>query len=157
MAIELTSGTGGRFRVLDEGNYTFYIYDVVFKEDFGHLQIKYVTQDGNTTIEFLRLLKEDGSNNDWARDVFSDTAHAALGDDVERVETPAELIGHYINATVKHNVIDSKDKPGETKTFVNLVDKTQSDGFDGEPSAKCLAIIKKAENKNVDLGDLLDD
>lgn len=156
MAIELTSGTKGRFKILDEGNYTFYIYDVEYNEDFGKLKIKYITQEGDTVIEFLRLLKEDGSTNDLHRDFYSDTAHAALGDDVKRADPP-ELIGHYINADIVHKVVDSKDKPGETMTFVNFDNKTQSDGFDGEPSEKCLAIIKKAESKNVDLGDLLDD
>lgn len=124
--IGLTEG----FTLIPEGTHIFQITDVKYKEDFGKLEVYMQTQSGSKHIERFSLLKSDGSPNEGAYNAFSYFAKTAL-DNYELTEIDhTDLIGHFIECDVEHDVQENKRKPGQTITFVRLTDKRQSNGWD---------------------------
>lgn len=125
--IGLTSG----FTLVPEGTHIFKIVDVVYKEDFGRLEVVMETEDGLKHTERYSLLKADGSVNTRAYNAFSFFAKTAMQDFGLREIDHTDLIGHYIECDVTHDVVENRNKPGETVTFARLGDKRQSDGWGG--------------------------
>lgn len=124
--IPLTNG----FSLIPEGTHIFKITGVEYKEAFGKLNISMVTKEGSKHVERYSLLKADGSPNDGAYNAFSYFAKVALQDyDVEEID-PEELIGHFIECDVEHDVQENKNKPGKTITFIRLSEKRESDGWE---------------------------
>lgn len=162
--ISMTSG----FVLCPEGNHIFRIYDVIYKEEFGKLEIKMVTADGITHTERFNLLTAVGTPNDKAYNAFSFFAKTALNDfSVEDIDH-TDIINHYIGATVVHNEQPSKDDPTKTVKFANLTDKWVAFEFDKTPVAKALTLgnevkeepkqkpqPKPTESKGLDLDSLL--
>lgn len=126
--ITLSSG----FTLLPEGEHTFIITEVEYKEDFGKLTLKLRTADGSRHNENFNLLKSDGSPNEGAINAFSYLAKVAMNDFSLTEIDHNDLIGKYFGAMVVHNVVPARDKPDETITFVNLTEKFAAEPFEYE-------------------------
>lgn len=124
--IGLTEG----FSLIPEGTHVFKITDVKYKEEFGKLEVTMQTQGGSKHIERFSLLKTDGSPNEGAYNAFSYFAKTALKDFELTEIDHTDLIGHFIECDIEHDVQPNKNKPGQTVTFVRLADKRPSDGWD---------------------------
>lgn len=147
--IGLTEG----FTLIPEGTHVFQITDVKYKEDFGKLEIYMQTQNGSKHIERFSLLKSDGSPNEGAYNAFSYFAKTALGNfDLTEIDH-TDLIGHFIECDVEHDVQENKKKPGQSITFVRLADKRPSEGWSGSgntvatPSTKTSPAASQAAQK----------
>lgn len=124
--IGLTEG----FTLIPEGTHVFKITDVKYKEDFGKLEITMQTQGGYKHIERFSLLKSDGSPNEGAYNAFSYFAKTTMRNFELNEIDHTDLIGHFIECDVEHDVQPNKNKPDKTVTFVRLVDKRPSDGWE---------------------------
>lgn len=124
--IKLTSG----FTLIPEGTHDFKIVDVVYKEEFGKLEISMKTKNGCKHTERFSLLKSNGSPNEGAYNAFSFFAKTALQNfDLEDID-PAELKGRFITCEVVHDTVENRNKPGETITFAHLGNKSPCDGWE---------------------------
>ena len=124
--IGLTEG----FTLIPEGTHVFKITDVKYKEDFGKLEVAMQTQSGAKHIERFSLLKSDGTPNEGAYNAFSYFAKTALQNyDLSEIDH-TDLIGHFIECDVEHDVQPNKNKSGKTVTFARLADKRFSDGWE---------------------------
>lgn len=122
----------GGFTPIPEGVHVFKITAVEYKKDFGKLLVTMETKTGKRHIERYSLLDGKGSPNPAAMNAFSYFAKTAMNDyDLEEIDEE-ELVGHYIQATVEHKVVESNKTPGKMLTFVQLGDKEPADGFEGE-------------------------
>lgn len=155
--ITLTNG----FSIIPEGEYIFCVYGVEYDPEFGKLQIKLVTADGQTHIERYSLMKQDGTPNETAYSIFSYLAKTIMNDfSLEDVD-PDDLVGKYLKAEIKHTELPSKKDPTKTSTFANLGDKSPADGFDKEPNARCMKVLNidhvesEAMKSGLDLDSLL--
>ena len=144
--IQLTSG----FTVCPEGEHIFRIYKVEYNQDFGKLNIYLVNAQGITHVERFSLINVSGEPNERAYNAFSYFAKTALKDSTVTAIDPNNLVNHYIKAKVVHTVLPSTTKPGETRTFANLSDKWQADGFDTTPVAKALTLGTEQEQTKVE-------
>ena len=123
-------GLSDGFSVIPEGTHVFQITAVNYKEAFGKMEISMQTQNGSKHIERFSLLKSNGEPNEGAMNAFSYFAKAALND-FDRTEIDdQELVGHFIECDVEHDVQPNKNHPDKTITFVRLADKRPSDGWD---------------------------
>lgn len=107
------------FSLIPEGDYTFKVTDVEYKEDFGKLEVHMTEQGGRKHIERYSLLKGNGELNEGAQRAFSFFAKTALNNfNVEEID-PDDLIGCYVSAEVEHVESDTiSEKTGEP--FVNV-------------------------------------
>lgn len=138
--IGLTEG----FTLIPEGTHVFQITDVKYKEDFGKLEVYMQTQTGSKHIERFSLLKSDGSPNVSAYNAFSYFAKTALGNfDLTEIDH-TDLIGHFIECDVEHDVQENKKKPGQNITFVRLADKRPSEGWGGSGNTVATPTTKTA-------------
>lgn len=134
--IPMTSG----FVLIPEGTYVFRIYDVSYDEEFGKIEIKLVTAQGQTHTERFTIKDQNDEYNEKALNAFSYFAKTALNDfDVEDVD-PEELIDCYIRAEVVHSEVASNKDAKKKLTFANLGDKEPADGFDEEPCERALTL-----------------
>ena len=125
--IGLTEG----FTLIPEGTHVFQITDVKYKEDFG-----------NKHIERFSLLKSDGSPNEGAYNAFSYFAKTALDNfDLTEIDH-TDLIGHFIECDVEHDIQENKKKPGQNITFVRLADKRPSEGWGGSNNTVATSAAK---------------
>lgn len=142
--IKLTSG----FTLIPEGTHVFKITDAQYDEEFGKLEVHMQTRKGQKHIERYTLTRDDGTINEGAYNAFSYLAKVALQNfDVDEID-PVELIGHYIECDVEHEVVENRKKPGQTSTFIRLREKRESDGWGDAPAAA-------APKSGVDLAALL--
>ena len=125
--IGLTAG----FTLIPEGTHVFQITEVKYKEDFGKLEIYMLTQNGSKHIERFSLLKPEGSPNEGADNAFSYFAKSVFFLFVLTEIDHTDLIGHFIECDVEHDVQENKKKPGQSITFVRLADKRPSEGWGG--------------------------
>lgn len=148
----------GTFALIPEGTHVFKITKVVHKKDFGKVEITMETKEGLKHVERYSLMSSDGSNNDVALRIFSYTARCAMNNPALKEIDSDELVGHYIQADVEHDVQPNKNDPSKTVTFLKLNNKKPSNGFGDEeiPMPKTSA-EKKAEavKAKVDLKALL--
>lgn len=134
--IPMTSG----FVLIPEGEYVFRIYDAIYDEDFGKIEVKMVNAQGMTHTERFSIKDKDDQFNEKALNAFSYFAKTAMNDfSLEDVD-PEELIDHYIRAEVVHTEVPSNKDPNKTVTFANLGDKAPADGFDEEPCKRALTL-----------------
>lgn len=142
--IPMTSG----FVLIPEGTYVFRIYDVTYDEEFGKIEIKLVTAQGQTHTERFTIKDQNDEFNEKALNAFSYFAKTALNDfDVEDVD-PEELIDCYIRAEVVHSEVASNKDAKKKLTFVNLGDKEPADGFDEEPCERALTLSRNNAAKS---------
>lgn len=144
------------FTLIPEGIHIFQITDVVYKEEFGKLEVKMKTAKGQSHTERFNLMKSDGSVNEGAINAFSYFARTALNDYTLTEIDHQDLVGCFIKCTVEHDMLPSNKDPNKTVTFVRLADKSPADGFDEDvaPSKKTEAAPKKASGA-IDLDALL--
>lgn len=121
------------FTLIPEGEHVFKIVDVIYKEQFGKLEIKMETKDKLKHTERYNLLDKNGKWSEPAQNAFSYFARIALDDNPAEID-PADLVGHYIKCEVVHDVQPRQDDPSKTITFARLDKKEKATGFDGEES-----------------------
>lgn len=139
------------FTPISEGTHIFKITKAEYNPDFGKLVFTMVTKDGKKHLERFGLLKADGGTNDGAYRALSYFIRIALNNnDIDEVD-PEQLVGHYLECDVTHDVVENKNKPGETITFTRLGDKRPCNGWGEETAAPA-----KTENKTFDLAAILD-
>ena len=155
--IGLTSG----FEPVPEGSHVFKVVGVDYKEAYGKLEITLQTVKGKKHTERYSLLKDNGEPNEGALNAFSFMAKTVLNNfDLEEID-PEEMIGHYVRCTVEHNKVESRNKPGQFLTFVQLSDKEPADGFDEEePFVEVnddseIPFEEKPKKKSFNLDDIL--
>ena len=142
--IKIPQGAG--FSIIPEGRYIFRIYQVEYDPEFGKMEIKMVTADGQTASERYRFLNKGGEVVEGALNAFAYFAHTAMHDfDLEEIDHE-ELVGKYIGAEVTHTEVPSTKDPSKMVTFVNLGEKWQEDGFDKEPCEKTKNLFKSEED-----------
>ena len=130
--ITLSKNTG--FTLIPEGFHVFKIVDVDMSkyDGFGKIEVKMETAAGQKHSERFSLLNNKGEVNEGALNAFSYFARTALNDFKAEDIDPAEMIGHFIRAEVKHVVSDKiNERTGKPYVNVNLGDKEPAIGFDG--------------------------
>ena len=137
-------GLTGGFKPLPEGQYILKVESVEYKENFGKLRIKFVTEDGRSHMEQFSLLDSKGKPNDGAYNAFSYLAKILL-DDFDRDEVDdQELVGHFIKCSITHDVVE--DKNGNVKTYAHLGnDKEVAYGFGNDNTESRVAETAVAE------------
>jgi hypothetical protein len=131
--IALSKNTG--FTLIPEGFHVFKVVDVDMSkyDGFGKIEVKLETANGQKHSERFSLLNAKGEVNEGALNAFSYFARTALNDYKAEDIDPAEMIGHYIRAEVKHVVSDRiNEKTGKPYINANLGDKEPALGFDGD-------------------------
>ena len=128
--------SAGGFTLIPEGTHTFKVSAVSYNEDFGKLEITLETATGLKHVERFRLLKDDGSENQGALNAFSYFAKIALDDFAKQEIDPQELVGHFLECDVTHDIMPSTREAGKTVTFVRLGDKRPSRGWPVESAPK---------------------
>ena len=131
--IALSKNTG--FTLIPEGFHVFKVVDGdMSKYDvFGKIEVKLETANGQKHSERLSLLNAKGEVNEGALNAFSYFARTVLNDYKAEDIDPAELVGHFIRAEVKH--VESttiNERTGKPYININLGDKEPAIGFGGE-------------------------
>lgn len=142
MTIKLSENTG--FTIIPEGEYIFKVEDVEYDKDFGVIELYLTTKNGMKHKERFKLIGNDGEVNRSALNAFSYTARVLMNDFSLKEIDHRDLIGRYMKAEVKHNVVPSSKDPSKNLTFVNLGDKYPADGFEED-----------SDEEDVSLDDLL--
>lgn len=145
----------GGFSLIPEGVTTFKIVDVEYNEDFGKMKISMQTKSGAKHTETFTLLDKKGEVNDGALKAFSYFAKTALNNyELDEIDE-TDLIGCYIQATVKHEEFESNKTPGRMLKSARLNDYTVAAGFGtGESKYKDKDV---EEDEDDDLDDFLDE
>ena len=131
--ITLSKNTG--FTLIPEGFHVFKVVDVDMSkyDGFGKIEVKLETANGQKHSERFSLLNNKGEVNEGALNAFSYFARTVLNDYKAEDIDPAELIGHFIRAEIKHVVSDRiNEKTGKPYVNANLGDKEPALGFDGD-------------------------
>ena len=123
-------GLSDGFTVIPEGTYIFKVTAVNYKEDFGKMEVSMQTQDGQKHIERFTLLKANGEPNEGALNAFSYFARTVLNNFSLSEIDHTDLIGHFVECDVEHDVQPNKNNPDKTVTFVRLTEKRPSDGWE---------------------------
>ena len=142
MTIKLSENTG--FVIIPEGEHIFKVEDVEYDKDFGVIELHLITKNGMKHKERFNLIRNDGEINQPALNAFSYTARVLMNDFSLKEIDHRELVGRYMKAEVKHNVVPSSKDPSKNLTFVNLGDKYPADGFEED-----------SDEEDVSLDDLL--
>lgn len=143
----------GGFQLIPEGVTIFKITEVEYKEDFGKMVVKMQTKDGKKHEERFSLLNKDGETNEGALKAFSYFAKTALNNyQIDEIDHE-DIVGCYIQATVKHEEFESNKEPGKMLKSARLNDYAVAVGF-GSGSAKTEEPIEDGDD---DLDDFLND
>ena len=138
MTIKLSENTG--FTIIPEGEYIFKVEDVEYDKDFGVIELYLTTKNGMKLKERFKLIGNDGEVNRSALNAFSYTARVLMNDFSLKEIDHRDLVGRYMKAEVKHNVVPSSKDPSKNLTFVNLGDKHPADGFEGDSNEKDVSL-----------------
>lgn len=147
--------TEGGFQLIPEGVTIFKITGVEYKEDFGKMKVELQTKDGKKHFENFSLLTAKGEVNEGALKAFSYFAKTALNNyQLDEIDE-TDLIGCYIQATVKHEEFESNKEPGKMLKSARLNDYAVAVGFgSGGGSSKAEEPIEDGDD---DLDDFLND
>ena len=131
----ITLSKSNTFTLISEGFHVFRIADVDMSkyDGFGKIVINMETANGLKHSERFSLLNAKGEVNEGALNAFSFFARTALNDYKTEDIDPAELVGHYIRAEVKH--VESttiNERTGKPYVNINLGEKEPALGFDGD-------------------------
>lgn len=122
-------------------------------EDFGKLGVKLQTAKGETHTEMFSLIGKSGELKEGTLKAWSYFARVCLNDfRVDEIDTQ-DIVGCYIQATVKHEkyIRTKGEKAGQEAIAVRLNDYTTADGFAGvDPE-------DEADEGDDDLDNFLDD
>lgn len=141
MTIKLSNST---FTIIPEGEHIFKVEDVEYDKDFGTMEIYLITENGMKHKERFNLIGNNGEVNQGALNAFSYTARVLMNDFSLKEIDHQELVGRYMKAQVKHNIVPSSKDPSKNLTFVNLGDKYPAEGFE-----------ENSNEEDVSLDDLL--
>jgi hypothetical protein len=145
------------FSLIPEGSTIFKVVEVDDSkyDDFGKLAVKLQTAKGETHTETFTLVKPNGELNEGALKAWSYFARVCLNNfQADEIDTQ-DVVGCYIQATVKHEKYIRKtgDKAGTEAAAVRLNDYTTSAGFVGAQAVE----DDTDEDESDDLDDFLDD
>ena len=159
--ITLTETT---YSLVPEGTHIFQITKVVYKEEYGKMEVTMKTKEGYTHTERYNLLKENGETNEAALNGFSFLAKTALQNfDLTEIDHE-DIVGAFIKAEVTHEKVQSKTDPSKELTFCRLGSKSPADGFEEnapasvtipKPAAKPAAPTTKPTGKSIDIAAIL--
>lgn len=146
------------FSMIPEGSTIFKVVEVDDSKyaDFGKLAVKLQTAKGETHVENFTLVKANGELNEGALKAWSYFARVCLNNfQADEIDTQ-DVVGCYIQATVKHEVYTRTkgDKAGTEGKAVRLNDYTTASGFAGKDAQ---AVEDEDSEDLEDLDDLLDD
>lgn len=146
------------FTLIPEGSTIFKVMEVDDSkyEDFGKLSVKLQTAKGETHVETFTLIKANGDLNEGALKAWSYFARVCLNNfRADEIDTQ-DIVGCYIQATVKHETyIRTKgDKAGTEGVSVRLNDYTTASGFVG---GKVAEDVEDDTDEDDDLDGFLDD
>ena len=139
----------GGFSLIPEGVHVFRIESVDYKEKFGKIEIRLVTEEGQSHVERFKLINDNGTTNEGAVKAFSYFARIAMNDMSINDIDPQDLVGHYIESEVTHDVQQSNNDPEKTVTFVHLGNKWSATGFNGVPEEPAPSVSAKKDSKSV--------
>ena len=146
--------TEGGFTLIPEGVTTFKIVEVEYKEDFGKMKVEMQTKTGGKHTEQFTLLTKSGEVNEGALKAFSYFAKTALNNfQLDEIDE-TDLIGCYIQATVKHEEFESNKEPGKMLKSARLNDYAVAVGFGSGEYQNIADNIGEEEDE--DLDDFLD-
>lgn len=151
---------GNAFTPIPEGSTIFKVVEVDDSkyEDFGKLAVKLQTAKGETHIETFNLINANGEINNGALKAWSYFARVCLNNyQADEIDTQ-DIVGCYIQATVKHEKYIRKngEKAGTEGTAVRLNDYTTATGFGGG-NANLDVDNDEDPDEDDDLDDFLDD
>ena len=143
------------FTLIPEGTHTFKVMavDDTKYEDFGKIAVKLQTAKGETHTETFSLIKANGDLNEGALKAWSYFARTCLNNfRADEIDTQ-DIVGCYIQATVKHETYIKKkgDNAGSEGKAVRLNDYTTAIGFAGVEADDV------DEDEDDDLDDFLDE
>ena len=143
------------FSLIPEGITIFKVMEVddTKYDDFGKLAVKMQTAKGEKHSENFTLIKANGDLNEGALKAWSYFARTCLNNfQADEIDTQ-DIVGCYIQATVKHEkyVRKTGEKAGTEATAVRLNDYSTASGFAGSSASKAV------EDDNDDLDNFLDD
>lgn len=143
----------GGFSLIPEGTTIFKIVDVEYKEDFGKMRVEMQTKTGGKHTEQFTLLTKSGEVNEGALKAFSYFAKTALNNfQLDEIDE-TDLIGCYIQATVKHEEFESNKEPGKMLKSARLNDYAVAVGFGSEKASEA----STDDSDSDDLDDFLND
>lgn len=143
----------GGFSLIPEGTTIFKIVDVEYKEDFGKMKVEMQTKTGGKHTEQFTLLTKSGEVNEGALKAFSYFAKTALNNfQLDEIDE-TDLIGCYIQATVKHEEFESNKEPGKMLKSARLNDYAVAVGFGSEKASES----STDDSDSDDLDDFLND
>ena len=116
-------GRIGLVTLIPEGTHIFKIVAVDHKVDFGKIEVKLKAENGQTHTEKYTLDSDGGIK------AFSFMAKTALNDYSLKEIEANDLVGHFFEADVEHENVESKNDPSKMVTFVKLTNKRPSTGF----------------------------
>ena len=131
--IQLAEST---FTLIPEGVTVFKVTEVDDSkyEDFGKLAVTLTTVSGATHTETFSLIKNNGDLNEGALKAWSYFARTCLNNfSADEIDTQ-DIVGCYIQATVKHEEFESNKEPGKMLKSARLNDYTTAVGFGGAES-----------------------
>ena len=147
------------FSLIPEGTAVFKVMEVDDSkyDDFGKLAVKLQTAKGETHTETFTLIKPNGDLNEGALKAWSYFARVCLNNfQADEIDTQ-DIVGCYIQATVKHEKYIRKtgDKAGTEGTSVRLNDYSTASGFAGGAATE--AVEDDTDEDADDLDNFLDD
>lgn len=143
----------GGFSLIPEGTTIFKIVGVDYNEDFGKMKVEMQTKTGGKHTEQFGLLTKSGEVNEGALKAFSYFAKTALNNyQLDEIDE-TDLIGCYIQATVKHEEFESNREPGKMLKSARLNDYAVAVGFG---SGEYQNIADSIDEEDGDLDDFLD-
>ena len=143
----------GGFQLIPEGVTIFKIVGVDYKEDFGKMKVEMQTKSEQKHIETFSLLTKSGEVNEAALKAFSYFAKTALNNyQLDEIDE-TDLIGCYIQVTVKHEDFESNKEPGKMLKSARLNDYAVAVGF-GAGDSKSEEPVGDGDD---DLDDFLND
>lgn len=133
--------------MIPEGYDVFKVESVLYKEDFGKLEINMVTKGGQKHSERYSLTNKKGEAVEGAIKAFSFFAKTALNNFTIDEIDPNDLVGCYVSATVEHVESETiSEKTGKPFVNVRLNELANAVGF-GKATKKT---TKEAEPEEVD-------
>ena len=140
------------FQLIPEGVTVFKITGVEYKEDFGKMKVELQTKSGQKHTEQFSLMNKDGETNEGALKAFSYFAKTALNNyQLDEIDHE-DLIGCYIQATVKHEEFESNKEPGKMLKSARLNDYAVAVGFGSGKAEE----VEDSSDEDEDLDDFLD-
>lgn len=143
------------FSLIPEGTTVFKVVEVDDSkyEDFGKIAVKLQTAKGATHTENFSLVKKNGELNEGALKAWSYFARTCLNNyQADEIDTQ-DIVGCYIQATVKHEEFESNKEPGKMLKSARLNDYNTASGFGGSVAND----EDDFEDDLDDLDDFLDD